>query len=405
MRIRFAARSNEDEWETLERTRRDIDGFLRECDGILGGARGAPLGAEQRRALERTIRDAVRRVTPDIHVELDSTDGDHRLFIAPARESGGALLAEEFVKRAAPRSTFSAVRFRPEVGVAAALGEVRERYGMDLEGARARLGFSRGHLLEAVVYAPGVSHAGDESAADAAELLVARLLGEALFHDFVGAVDVAPLPRGGSLRVVRDSATPADASLPLADVLPAAEAAIRGLYNELPEAPYHRFCERADWTMLELSPEMADDYGAMDDLALVSTMIPEATKCQLQGAPFSSVRFSKHGERFAYLKVDAVDRTVDGRHELRLALEDALNHVLVPGGVGCVVAAGLGARYVYLDLALSHLDHGVRVACERVRRVAPDATGWVLFHEMGWEDEWLAIGDHGPPPPRTARTS
>ncbi len=406
MRIRFAARSNEDEWQAVEALRRRIDVFWQECDDELA-RRPARFAAGERERLELALTDSARRAASGVRVELDwLEDGAHRVVVAPDGEAGGEPLADEFVRRAPARQKRAAARVRPEVDVKNAVAEVRARFGVDLERARVRMGFSRGHLLEAVVYAPGFSHAGDDRAHQASELLVERLLGEGLFHDFVGSMEVAPLPRGGSLRVVSDAATAADSTLSLAEVLPAAEAAIRGLYAELPEAPYHTFCERADWTMLELTPELADDYGGKDDLALVSTMLPEATKCFLEGAPFSSVRFSKHGERFAYLKLDMVDRTPQERHDLRVELEDALNNVLVPGRIGCVTGAGLGVRYVYLDLALTNLEHGVRIACERIRKARPDAAGWALFCDSGWEEEWVAIGPHGPPPawtlPRTS---
>ena len=398
MRIRFAARSNEDEWEALQALRRRIDSFWQECDDELA-RRMARLGTGERKAIERALTDSARRAAAGVRVELDVLEGgERRVVVAPDSDAGGEPLADEFVRRAPPKPKRAAVRFRPEVDVKAAVTEARARFGVDLERARVRMGFSRGHLLEAVVYAPGFSHAGDERAQDASELLVARLLGEALFHDFVGSVEVAPLPRGGALRVVSDAATQVEETLPLAEVLPAAEAAIRGLYADLPEAPYHTFCERADWTMLELKPELAEDYGGKDDLALVSTMLPEATKCHLGGAPFSSARFSKHGERFAFLKIDMADRTPHERHDLRVELEDALNNVLVPGRVGCVTGAGLGVRYVYLESALANLEHGVRIACERAHRVRPDARGWALFCETGWEDEWVGVGEHGPPP-------
>ena len=403
MRIRFAARSNEDEWEALEALRRRIDVFWQECDDLLPRrverfTDGDPL------RLERELTESARRAAPGVRVELDVLEGgERRVVVAPDGDVGGEPLADEFVRRAPVRQKRAAVRFRPEVDVKIAVADVRARAGVDLERARVRMGFSRGHLLEVVVYAPGFSHAGDERAEQASELLVARLVGEELFHQFVGSVDVAPLPRGGALRVVSDGETTADATLSLPEVLPAAEAAVRGLYTELPDAPYHAFCEHAEWTMLELEPTLADDYGGKDDLALVSTMLPEMTKCHLQGGPFSSVRFSKHGERFAYLKIDAVGSTPAERHTLRVELEDALNRVLVPGRVGCVTGAGLGVRYVYLDLALANLEHGVRIACERVRGVRPDVAGWALFCETGWEEEWVAVGHHGPPPVSSGR--
>jgi hypothetical protein len=401
MRIRFAARSDEDEWEALQALRRRIDAFWQSCDDVLA-RRTARFGAGERKLLERTLTEAARQAAPGVHVELDVLEGgEHRVVVVPDGDTGGEPLADEFVRRALGKTNRIAARFRPEVDAKTAVTDVRARFGVDLQRARVRMGFSRGHLLEAVVYAPSFSHAGDERALEASELLVARLLGEALFHDFVGSIEVAPLPRGGALRVLGDSAMAAEETLSLVEVLPAAEAAIRGLYAELPEAPYHAFCERADWTMLELKPELADDYGGKDDLALVSTMLPEATKCFLEGAPFSSVRFSKHGERFAYLKIDMADRSPQQRHDLRVELEDELNNILVPGRVGCVTGAGLGVRYVYLDLALSNLEHGVRIACERVHRVRPDAAGWALFCESGWEEEWVGVGHHGPPPTST----
>ncbi|HEX4338657.1 MAG TPA: hypothetical protein VH062_22280 [Polyangiaceae bacterium] len=407
MRIRFAARQDEDEWEALEALRRGVDAFWLECTERVARAGTTCSDVVVRRRLEQELTAAARRAAPGLGVELDALDGGEcRVVIAPASDTGGGPLVDEFLTRAPRSGKLVAVRFRPEVDVATALVDVQARLGVDLERARVRMGFSRGHLLEAVVYAPSFAHAADERGHAAAELLLSRLLGEGLLHDFVGSIDVAPLPRGGSLRVVSDGATSAEATLPLAEVLPAAEAAIRGLYAELPEAPYHTFCERAEWTMLELEPSIAEDYGAKDDLALVSTMLPEATKCYLQGAPFSSVRFSKHGERFAYLKLDTTDRTPNERHSLRVELEDSLNGLLVPGGVGCVTGAGLGVRYVYLDLALQNLEHGVRIACDRVRKVLPDIPAWALFCETGWEKEWVGVGQYGPPPsaPRLAQS-
>ena len=249
------------------------------------------------------------------------------------------------------------------------------------------------------MYAPSFASAADETALNAANLLVARLIGDEHFDDWVGAIDVAPLPRGGSLRVLSDGSTSPDATLRLGEVLPAVEAAIRGVDGELPEAPYHAFCERAEWTLLELEPTVADDYKAQDDVAILSTMLPEAMKSFLQGSRFSSRRFSKHGERFAYVKLDTQSKTMQERHELRLELEDSLNTALVPGRLGCVVAAGIGARYLYLNLALANFEHGVRVARNRLQKLGVDRRAWLLFCDAGWHGEWVGVWDDTTAPP------
>jgi hypothetical protein len=401
MRIRFSAPSNETESSARRDLTRRIDAFHSHLGASLGPALASPSASPDEVArLEGALTEAAARIAEGLRVEIDpSAHGVCRVVIAPADLDGPALVAVEVVERAPPAPRIEIVRHRPPVDVLPALADVRARAGVDLSSARARLGFSRGHLLEVVLYAPSFASAADESALDGANLLLSRLIGDELFDAWVGAVDVAPLPRGGSLRVLSDGATPPEETLPLGEVLPAVEAAIRGVRAELPEAPYHVFCERAEWTLLELEPTFEEDYAAQDDLALVSTMVPEAAKCFLQGSPFASSRFSNHGERFAYVKVDTAESTVDGRHELSVALEEALNVALVPGRLGCVVGTGIGTRYVYLNLALEDLEQGVRVTRERLQALGTTRRAWVLFCDSGWMDEWAGIWDDSPPPP------
>jgi hypothetical protein len=274
-----------------------------------------------------------------------------------------------------------------------ALADVRARGTKDLAGARVRIGFSRGHLLEIVVFSHAVSSAADEAALDAANMLVPRIVGEQVFDEWVGSIDVAPLGRGGSLRVVSDAAPGPDAALPLTELKASVDAAIRSVDAQLPDAPYHTFCERAEWTLLEMTPKAEADYGAQDDLAFLSTMLPECMKSFLQGAPFSSRRFSRWNEQFAYVKIDVAEKSMEQRHELRIEYEDRLNALLVPGRVGCVVGAGLGVRYLYLELALERFDEGVRAVQGKLARLGVGPRAWILFCDSALRQEWVGIGD------------
>jgi hypothetical protein len=290
------------------------------------------------------------------------------------------------------------VRYRGESDVAHALAEVRDRFGVDLSDARLRIGFSRGHLLEVVVLSSAFSSAADGPGLDAANFLVLRLIGDELFDDWVGAVDIAPAPREGLLRLV--SATPpGERGLVLDEALPAVEAAIRGVYAELPGTPYRARSELSNWTLLEAEPGAEIDYPAQDDVALKSTVIPEAMKCFLERGRFSSKRFSRHGESFAYVKVDAIDETADARHELRVRLEDAIGKTLVTTRLGCVVGAGLGVRYVYIDVVLENVERGVSAVRDALRRLEVDPRSWVLFCDASLSHEWVGIWDDTPPPP------
>ena len=291
-----------------------------------------------------------------------------------------------------------------------ALARVRSETGLDLTAARARLGFSRGHLLEIVVMSSSFGSATDDRALDAANLLVPLLVGEEVFDDWVGAIDVGPAPRGGSLRVLESGRTAPDPTLTLAEVRPAVEAAIRGVEAGLPGTPYHRTSDGAEWTLLEAEPEVAtgdrdgcaDDYPALGDLVLLSTRLPEAMKCLLQGSRFSSCRFSKHGERFVYVKVDGAGLGADARYALRLSIEHALDGALKEPDLGVVVGAGIGARYVYVVLSLASVEDGVRAACSALRARGVPRRAWLLPCDSEHDGEWVPVWEDSPGPPRSA---
>src|SRR5262249_52746439 len=161
-------------------------------------------------------------------------------------------------------SGVSFVRYRAESEVETALADARDRFGFDLSRARLRVGFSRGHLLEVVVHSSYFSSSDDGPGLDAANLLVRRLIGEELFEDWIGSVDVAPLRREGPLKLVAAART--GDPLALEEALPAVEAAVRGLYAELPDAPYRAWADDAKWTLLESEPGADLDYAEQDDV-------------------------------------------------------------------------------------------------------------------------------------------
>lgn len=394
MRVRFAVPGSPEATAARELGAKSEAFFAAAAERL----RAASLPAD-RAAVERDLSAALHDISPGLLVEIDANEAHGvRVVLSPAHDAGLEPLLGCVLRQAPAIAGFEFVRHRGETDVAPALEEVRERFGMDLSDARVRIGFSRGHLLEVVVHSSAISSATDELALDAANLLVLRLIGDELFDDWVGAVDVAPAPRTGPLKILSAS-KPAENILPLDETLPAVEAAIRGLYAELPEAPYRLCSGEANWTLLEAEPGAELDYPAQDDVALKSTVVPEAMKCFLERSRFASKRFSRHGESFAYAKVDATDETADARHALRVRLEDVLGKALVTSGAGCVVGAGLGVRYVYVDVALENLHRGVSVMKESLRALAVDSRSWILFCDGALSHEWVGVWDDTPPPP------
>jgi len=368
--------------------------------------RRAVSGLEHREALDQAdiarlevrLTDAACRVAPGLRVEVQKArPSGHELVVLPDSGEGLECVAAEMVRFAPvlPGVTFQ--RHGRALPLELALDDVRARTGFDLSFARARVGFSRGHLLEVVLHSHRFASTADEGALGAADLLVSRLIGDLHYHEWIGAVDVAPAPRGGPLRVVTESADVAS-TLTLAELAPAVQRAIEQVDEALPAERYHERKQREGWTMLDCFPEMQTDYSLADDLAMASTLVPEALKCFLQGSRFSSRRFSRHGERLVYVKIDAASSTPEQRHALGVAVEDAIDAALVPLRAGCAVGAGIGLRYVYVFVMLEGLEH-CRALSDALRPLKVDPRSWILFCDIGWEHEWIGLCESTPTPP------
>ncbi len=300
----------------------------------------------------------------------------------------------------APRQEFEIVAGRQRRPVDQALERVRVDVGLDLTRARARLGFSRGHLMEIVIYDRSTGAHDDPRALEAANYLCELLLSERTVDRWVSDVGVAPLAGGGPLRVVAGPASPSDEHFPIADLPDVFDRAVAALYEGLDEQPLIRADDdRKGWTLFELDPDPDADYEEQNDLAVTTTRCPELLKCFLEGSPFASARFSRNGETIAYVKIDDGDAGMQRRLVRRNEIERRLDDALVDAQLGSVIGTGMGLRYSYLDLVLPDVEAALPCV-QRVLRAANVGTrSWLLFFDTALQDEWCPIWEDSPPPP------
>jgi hypothetical protein len=285
-------------------------------------------------------------------------------------------------------------RFAAAAPFPVALAQIEQRHSLDLSKARARCGFSRGHLLDVVVYVPGGHGNAQEQAA--AEDLVELSVGEESFERWVGAVSTTPTVRGGPLTVL--NANPEEQiAFPIQALPEAIAAAIAGLKQGLSSESPAPQPESEGWVLFELSPELAQDYTAQDDLVFASTRLPELKKSFLRGERVFSGRFSGSGELFTYLKYESSAPSAEARLAERAAIEDELGRALRPAQ-GSLFGVGLGLRYVYLDLALKDADcvEALILPALRARGIARRA--WLLFCDSELEREWVGVYPDSPAP-------
>jgi hypothetical protein len=366
--------------------------------------RAAASATELSRAHARACRDFFGEGFASLDARLDAevidAPGPERVIALTARGDRSAQPLVDAICARAP--SISPLRLSPGAPAQprdAAIRRVQEELSFDVSDARVRAGFARGHLLELLIQSAAFADAADDRAIDAAELLVASLLGESVFEDWIGEVRVAPLPRK-SLLPVLDNAATEGRFFPLAELCETAGTAIEGVIAGLPERTFWKRGRESEdgWTMFELEPELAHDYAAQDDLAIATTCAPEMLKCFLRGQPFSSLRFSRHAERFCYLKLDGEGQSSEARLAARRALEDRLSDVLGRDGLGAVIGNGMGVRYAYVDLALANLDAAVERTAAIAREAGVPRRSWLLFCDGALAAEWVGVRDDTPPP-------
>jgi hypothetical protein len=339
-------------------------------------------------ALGRVARTVDARIRTEL---LTERDGSRTIVVTPREERGLRPLIDTFVNCAPKLDGVRVTAHRPQRALAEALETVKREHGFDLETARARIGFSRGHLLELVLYGKGFGGRSDDNAACAAERLVESLVGERVLDDWVGQIDAEPLTGTGRLRVIAPDETP---TVPLAELAGTVASATESLRSGLPEIP--RAPLRDGWTLFETHPEAATDYAAQDDIVLASSALPEMLKCFLEGAPFSSLRFTPRDEVFAYVKLDGEDKSLETRLAERVELEDLLANEL--GGSATLVGNGLGLRYAYIDLALTPDATALGRVCELLRRGGVSRRSWISFCDTDWSEEWIGVWPDSPAP-------
>lgn len=368
MRVRFGPRTKAEQ--------KEFEVFARGVEALLAEA------AKRARSVAWWQKQ-VAALSSGLSVEVDEG------LVLRARERAFWPLADYIAERSPAPLAIRAGRSRwPLERALAALGGQRERFAR----ATLRAGFSRGHLLEVVVNLPGA--VGNDDELGAAENLVWDLLGERLANDWVGAVKVAPAPRGGALQVLE---TKRESNFPLRELPAAVDAAIAGVYGGLPEVPLFAQKDSDEWTMFELEPDVAADFADEDDLVMATTCVPELLKSRLSKQPFSSLRFSRVGELFFHLKYES-DGSPEQRLRARRVLEDELDQALIEAQLGRVVGAGLGVRYAYVLLALVHAERAVALAAEVARRLVPSNRAWLIPLDSDLGREWGGVWFDSPVP-------
>lgn len=120
-----------------------------------------------------------------------------------------------------------------------------------------------------------------------------------------------------------------------------------------------------------------------------------ATQCP----NFSSRRYSRCDETFAYLKIDGTAEGALGNLEDRGELEDLVTQTLKSAGLGSAIGGGTGKWFSYVELALTDVGHSIEALQQALRATNLGRGAWILFDEAGLERFYVPVWPDAPAPP------
>jgi hypothetical protein len=337
--------------------------------------------------LPRWMQDNLQAIHPSLMWEFCANADGHALVITPEGQRQLRPLVDTMLERAPQLPGWKYYPYRQPETPDTVIEAVKAKSGSDLSAVKAFGQIGEQHRIDLSFEIASASGPDDQEALRDAFLATEALLGEEVLDKWVGAIEATPRVTGGRL-------------LPLGRLQETVAALIQSIRDRLPERPYHAVREESSWSLLKLEPEQGpDDFAFKDDLFVATTRDVELWKAMHPGrSSFASERFSRHGERFCFVKIDgsaAEEMTFADRAEI----EDAVNEALGPPGLGCSVGGGTGLRYSYVDLALNDLERGLAAVRQALQAGKIPKRTWVQFFDADWQQEWLGIWDDAPAPP------
>lgn len=310
------------------------------------------------------------------------SDG-HRLIVTPEPRYELTELARTIVERAPDLSRWEFYVHRRAENLETAERSVNGRTGGSIGDATFELSIGESHLID-VTYASASSSREQD-----VFLALEALLGESTLNSWIGAISTKKPKRfGGS------------SHLPISALASRVAGMQAQMLGTLPDRPYLDWLsEDTEVSLLSLTRSEAADYARQEDRITAITPNVTTTQTALGSDRFWSERFSRHGEVFAYVKVDGADGLDSSSFEDRADIEDTIDATLKPDRLGCVMGSGHGMRYSYIDLALLDVDAAVQAIRSVLSAGGIPERSWILFYDREWADEWVGIYDETPAPP------
>lgn len=316
----------------------------------------------------------------------DPAAGGRLLVVTPEGAHHLRPMGESVVRRAPELPGWTVREYRPSRGAEEVPHLVRDRTGhvMGSSTVQVRLGDERriDFVVQSVL---ALKH--EAAALEAAHAALDYLIGEDVVQRWGGHVDVTEM-----------SHAIGDSFVPLVRVRSQVLTMITGVLENLPSRPYCKMppLAHSEW---KVHAPKHDDFAGQDDAMFGTTVVPEV-RAAAPKPGFYSARYSRLGETFCYLKIEADDVGLEERYRRKKVLEEAIDSQLRDDGIGAVVGTATGRRYLYFDLAVLDVVRTLEAVRRRLlaMELLPERT-WLLFYDAALAGEYIGLRSATPRPP------
>lgn len=375
-RWRFADKYNQKELDTKKSTVAKIDAFW--LDFQKDAER---LKRDQQVTRGQCVVDFITRRLPKIHESImweagADDENSEKLSIVFTAEGKGEIepIIETMLEKAPEISgwTFGRSRFP----LAADLVECgfKARADHDLIQFDSHCKATETNLVDVIISSPTFS--GDNQTPDLADafILAEIILGERNLDDWIGLIET----RKSSDAIVFSS-NPTESITKFKIAFQDQKDLV---IERLPKEPYHLLPLREETTVMSLENTKAPRVTFL-------TKFPEVLKAVMKPR-FQSNHFSKHGERFGYLRAENAKRFADGNE--RDILENEIDKALTESKIGKVIGSGFGLpETIFIDIVFFDIDTAIpilRTICDSHK--LPENTK-LRFYDRDWEYEWVGM--------------
>lgn len=257
--------------------------------------------------------------------------GKYQLVITPETERHLRPLVESVVSMAPKLQNWSFYAYRQPHGVADTAELVRDNSGVALDDFAFFAEPDDDHLINLQFQYKGSK--GTEARTDAVFTATEYLLGEEVLDKWIGDMDFVEAAH--------------ENFLPMSELPNTVASIIERTKGKLPGQPIS--AERAKLKRQTFTGEPEeDDQADRMDIVSATTLIPHIWHAAHNGGAFDSSRFSKHNERFCYLKIDdVVEPQKVGE------LEERINDALLATQAGCTTGNAIATEGCYIDLCVT----------------------------------------------------